>query len=71
MGMQVMARLRAARDFLADVRAEMRKSSWPTRHELVESTVVLVVSVILFSVFVGLSDVILARLIGVVVQIGK
>lgn len=54
--------------FLDDVRTEMRKSAWPTRQELIESTLVVVVSVVLFSVFVGISDQILMAVIRVVVR---
>jgi preprotein translocase subunit SecE len=56
------------RNFLGEVVNELRKSSWPTRNELVESTVVVIVSVILFSVFVGLSDTVLAALMRLIVR---
>ena len=54
--------------YLADVRNELRKSTWPTRGELVESTVVVILSVILFAVFVGLCDTVLRQLVGLVVR---
>ncbi|MEI8352579.1 MAG: preprotein translocase subunit SecE [bacterium] len=54
--------------FLADVRNELRKSTWPTRGELIESTVVVILSVILFAVFVGLCDAVLRQLVGLVVR---
>ena len=47
------------RAFFADVLAEMHKCTWPERDELVESTVVVIVSVVLLSAFVGISDKIL------------
>ncbi|HOZ09187.1 MAG TPA: preprotein translocase subunit SecE [candidate division Zixibacteria bacterium] len=55
-------------NFLREVRTELVKSSWPTRKELVDSTGVVVVAVLLFSVFVGLSDFILGRIIGYLVR---
>ena len=60
--------LRKVRFFLADVRDELRKSTWPTRGELVESTVVVILSVVLFSVFVGLCDAVLRPVVGLVVR---
>lgn len=54
--------------FLADVRNELRKSTWPTRGELMESTVVVILSVIFFSVFVGLCDAVLRPIIGLIAR---
>jgi len=54
--------------FLADVRNELRKSTWPTRGELIESTVVVILSVILFAIFVGLCDSVLRKIIGFVMR---
>ena len=50
--------------FLGDVRTELQKSSWPTRGELMESTLVVIVSVVLFAAFIGASDFIISRIIG-------
>lgn len=49
------------RQFVVDVVGELRKSSWPTRGELLESTLVVILSVILFSVYVGASDFVLGN----------
>ena len=54
--------------FLADVRNELRKSTWPTRGELVESTVVVILSVVLFAVYIGLCDGVLRQVVGFVVR---
>lgn len=53
--------LRRVRFFLMEVRNELKKSTWPTRNELLESTAVVILSVILFSVFVGVVDWFLVR----------
>jgi len=45
-----------AREFVKDVRVESAKVSWPTRGELRDSTVVIIVTVILVAVFVGVVD---------------
>ena len=35
---------------------EMRKCTWPTRHELVESTVLVIVSLLIIGAFVAVVD---------------
>jgi preprotein translocase subunit SecE len=60
--------VKQVRTFLVDVHTELRKSSWPTRGELMESTAVVVISVVIFAVFVGISDMVLRRLIDLLVR---
>ena len=54
--------------FVDNVRGELKKSTWPTRSELIESTVVVIVSVVLLGAFVGLSDKILEITVGLIVK---
>ena len=65
---KVLDGIRKFRDFLGEVRNELRKSSWPLRGELLESTIVLVISVILFSVFIGLSDTLLMNVVRLLIR---
>lgn len=51
------------RNFSGEVFGEMRKSTWPERQELIESTIVVIISVLLLSVFVGISDKLLVTLL--------
>ena len=44
------------REFAKDVRVELTRVSWPTREELRDSTIVVIVTVILVAVFVGIVD---------------
>ncbi len=44
------------RAFLNEVAAELRKCAWPTWSELQESTIVVIVSVVIFAIFIGVSD---------------
>jgi len=46
----------ALKTFLGEVKTELKKCTWPTRQELLGSTMVVVVSVVILGVFVGLSD---------------
>lgn len=59
---------RKIRFFLADVRNELSKSTWPTRGELIESTVVVILSVVLFAIYVGFCDTVLRKCIGFLAQ---
>jgi preprotein translocase subunit SecE len=46
--------------FAQDVQSEMKKVTWPTREELRGSTMVVIVTVIIMSVFIGVVDRILS-----------
>jgi preprotein translocase subunit SecE len=52
------------RDFVKDVRVEATKVSWPTRNELRDSTIVVIVTVIIVAAFVGVVDRVLSFGIG-------
>ena len=55
--------------FISDVGVELKKSAWPTRSELIESTVVVIVSVVMLALFVGLCDLVLMRLLKVIIHL--
>lgn len=57
---------KGVRSFIGDVSLEMKKSTWPTRQELMESTVVVIVSILILGVFVGVSDWLLIKLLDIV-----
>jgi len=52
------------KDFVADVRVESTKVSWPTRIELRDSTFVVIVTVLLVAVFLFLVDRLLQSTLG-------
>ncbi len=60
--------INALKTFLGEVKAELKKCTWPTRKELMGSTMVVVVSVIILGVFVGLSDTALMGLLRAVLR---
>lgn len=51
------------RGFFGEVSAELKKCAWPTRPELFDSTVVVIISVALLGGFVALCDVVLRELV--------
>ena len=44
------------KEFLSEVRAEMRKVSFPTREEVIATTVVVLITSFVFAVFLYLAD---------------
>ena len=60
--------INASKTFLGEVNAELRKCVWPTRQELMGSTMVVVVSVVTLGVFVGLSDMMLMNILRAVLR---
>ena len=63
-------RLKGFKTFLDEVVTETRKSTWPNRSELMESTVVVIVSVLLLGFFVGISDWVLVELLKIIIPSG-
>lgn len=56
------------RDFVKDVMAETKRVSWPTRDELRESTMVVIVSVFCVSVVVGLIDLAFTHILRTIIK---
>ena len=52
--------------FIQEVRAELKKVNWPTRKELIDSTKVVIIASLLLTLFIGLVDALLARLLNLV-----
>jgi len=50
-------------NFLKEVRIELGKVTWSTRQELIASTIVVIVSVILLALFIGACDFVLGQCI--------
>ena len=56
-------------EFLKEAQpAELAKVSWPTRQELYESTILVIVSVILVTVFIGAIDFVVNRMLQIFAQ---
>lgn len=56
------------RGFISEVITELKKSSWPTRSELVSSTVVVIVTMLVLGIFVALADAVLVKMVGILLQ---
>ena len=47
---------RSVRIFASELVAELQKASWPTREELKDSTIVVIVACLLLGLFTSISD---------------
>ena len=47
---------RTSRIFFSELFAELQKASWPTRSELKDSTIVVIVACVLLGLFTSISD---------------
>ncbi|MDD3125149.1 MAG: preprotein translocase subunit SecE [Candidatus Kapabacteria bacterium] len=52
--------------YVADVRKEMSKVAWPTKEQLRESTVVVVTTTLVLTVFIYIVDFVLDQAVGVI-----
>jgi len=52
-------RIRQMQQFFAEVRAELKKVSWPGRKEVYGTTVVVICAVFFFGIYLGLIDLLL------------
>jgi preprotein translocase subunit SecE len=57
--------IKKARQFLEDVRVEMKKVVWPEREQLINSTLIVVIISALFTLFIFFSDTIISRVINI------
>jgi preprotein translocase subunit SecE len=56
--------MKSVTQFLGEVKAEMAKVVWPSWHELVGLTIIVLVVVTAFSLYLGVIDFILSKIAG-------
>ncbi len=54
------------KEFVGEVSKEMKKVSWPTRAQLKESTTIVVITTLIFTVFIYIIDWIMNQAIGII-----
>ena len=52
--------------FFKEVKLEMIKVSWPNKNELVGSTIIVLVSLAILSLFIGVCDIALSTIVNVI-----
>ena len=55
---------RSTRIFLGEMIGELQKCTWPTKTELRDSTIVVVIAVVILGVFTSISDFSLVQVVG-------
>ncbi len=55
-------------NFLREVKVELGKVTWSTKNELISSTIVVIVSVALLTVFIAICDFIFLRFINFILK---
>jgi preprotein translocase subunit SecE len=58
-----MGALRKLQEFVREVLAEFRKVTWPSRTDLVNSTIVVIMVTVVLAFFLGGVDIVLARVV--------
>jgi preprotein translocase subunit SecE len=56
------------KQFFREIRAEVKKVTWPTREEVRVLTLVVVLFVFIFTAFIGIVDLILARVFALIAK---
>ena len=52
--------------YFKDIKLEMMKVSWPTKDELIGSTVIVIVSLVILSLFIGACDLVLSKIVNTI-----
>ncbi|HVM62235.1 MAG TPA: preprotein translocase subunit SecE [Verrucomicrobiae bacterium] len=55
-------------EFAVEVWTELKKCSWPTRKELVDSTLVVIVTIVVLGIFVAIADLIFLRIVALLTR---
>ena len=56
------------RQFVAEVIIELKKVSWPTRKELMDSTWIVLIASIALAVFIGAADFVLSKFLSLMIN---
>ncbi len=56
------------RKFISEVIVELKKVSWSTRSELIESTQVVLLSTAFLGIFIAVVDIVISKFVGVIIR---
>ena len=54
-------------NFFKDIKLEMSKVSWPTKDELIGSTIIVLISLGILSAFIGACDITLSKVVNIII----
>ena len=60
--------LQKTQAFFQEVSVELKKVSWPTRQQTMSATLVVIVVSFIVAFFLGIVDVVLARIVGAIMK---
>jgi len=60
--------LRRVQQFFREVVAEFKKVTWPSRRDVTSSTTVVIVVVFVIAIFLGVVDIGLSRIVGLILR---
>jgi preprotein translocase subunit SecE len=60
--------LQKIQEFFREVSVELKKVSWPTRQQTMNATVVVIVVSFIVAFFLGIVDIVLARVVGSIMK---
>ena len=63
-----MVNIEKAKQFFADAKQEIKKVTWPTRQQTIQSTWVVMAVTVALSVFLGLVDLVLSKMVGFILK---
>jgi len=65
----IIKRWRQFREFLSETRAEMKKVTFPPRDQVVSTTLVVVVTSVIFAIFLWIADLVILKVYGWIYQV--
>ncbi len=68
MELSIKDKFETAKQFLREVKTELKKVTWPSRKDTLSGTVVVLVAVIIIAIFLGIVDLGLSNLIQMVLK---
>ena len=61
-----MSRFESIKQFLREVKIELKKVTWPSRKDTIYATIIVLICVLIFGFFLGMADLGLSRLVRLV-----
>ncbi len=55
-------------NFFREARTELKKVTWPNRKQLISSTIVVMITVIIVAIFLGVVDLVFSRIVTIILQ---
>ncbi len=63
---KLQAKYHDTREYLEEVKGELKKVTWPTRKETLSTALAVVALVIIVAIYLGIADFVFSRLVGLI-----